>query len=650
MQVETTEYKKTYTCNGTGPYPITFAITTDDDGNATNIEAAILDPDGVQSSPLTLASGDLDTTGLNAYTTDSYDSNYEITIYRKMPFTVDYDIDEGGVLGAENLEDEIGTIYMHLQELDEKDARALQISVTDTERDMTLPIEATRANMVLGFDADGKPVASASSAGITVGSEMEDVVSAATLEEAIARMRGGRIDADATLTQFYGAWLNSSGQLSHTPRLAPGLDDIVEYEDFSLITTASEVKICWLTATTFVMIYNASGTYCVHGTLDDNGVPSWGTPLSLAVTTNDFRIKRLSDTHTIVVHDGATTSWIGVVVYVSSGTTLAKGTNETIDTGCTGSVIDMDFDILDSTHFVCVYSLFSSTYYAYGNIVEISGETLTAATPKSMESLGADDLTGMSCAALASDKFTYCYEDTGDNLIYVAAGTVSGTTITDGARVSYDATMTDVGDWPHICKAGTDKALLVAHDETADYHRATMITYSGTTPTVGNHTYLPLDADQDYGLLLQVNSQYAIFIALKNTELFSQVAFIDISGTDPFCVKTERIKYGGALDMGGAIDNNGERLFLVSRYYQRGQPYEPYFYVGAFKTEGFAGITLEAADPCLVQRDGVLGGQIGIVAGTKYWVGAGGAITTANWGWERFLGVGISTSEILITR
>jgi hypothetical protein len=188
MQVETTEYKKSYTCNGTGPYPITFTITTDDDGNATNVEAVILDADGVQGDPLTLDSGDIDTTGLNVYTNDSYDNTNTIVIYRKMPFTVSYDIDEGGSIGAEALEDEIGTIYMHMQELDEKNDRAMQIGLSDDDLDMTLPNAAERAGKYLAFNAESLPIAADGTPDVPCTAALATVLDDETIADALTTM------------------------------------------------------------------------------------------------------------------------------------------------------------------------------------------------------------------------------------------------------------------------------------------------------------------------------------------------------------------------------------------------------------------------------------------------------------------------------
>lgn len=156
--VSSTTKKVTYTCNGTGPYPITFTTSLDVDGNCENLEAIITDSDGVETT-LTMDSGDLTATLLNCYTADSYDNTNTITIYRKMPYTQTTDLIRGGSLSLEALEDMFDEIYMHLQELDEKNDRAMQTAIADSDVDQTIPNEADRAGKFCAWNDDGEVIA-----------------------------------------------------------------------------------------------------------------------------------------------------------------------------------------------------------------------------------------------------------------------------------------------------------------------------------------------------------------------------------------------------------------------------------------------------------------------------------------------------------
>ncbi len=83
------------------------------------------------------------------------DDQTYLTIMRDLAITQGTDLRNGDVIDAEVLEDTLDKIIMQMQQLNEKISRAVLSSVSDTE-EITIPEAASRANMLLGFDEDGK--------------------------------------------------------------------------------------------------------------------------------------------------------------------------------------------------------------------------------------------------------------------------------------------------------------------------------------------------------------------------------------------------------------------------------------------------------------------------------------------------------------
>jgi hypothetical protein len=157
--VESATFRNQFTCNGTGPYPITLGVGLDGTGNAENIAAKITNAStGAWVADLTLSSG-LTTTGMNAYTTSSYDSNYEITLYHSMTFTQLRDLAQEGTVTLETLEDIIDGIYRHLIQLKDATDRSPAYPEYDEDLSMVMPIATERASKILGFNAEGEPIA-----------------------------------------------------------------------------------------------------------------------------------------------------------------------------------------------------------------------------------------------------------------------------------------------------------------------------------------------------------------------------------------------------------------------------------------------------------------------------------------------------------
>lgn len=82
-----------------------------------------------------------------------------ITLWRAMPFTMDEAFATGTEIRAAALNGAFGRLTMMVQQVADETANAVRASITDLERDLTLPTVAERAGRYLSFDADGRPEA-----------------------------------------------------------------------------------------------------------------------------------------------------------------------------------------------------------------------------------------------------------------------------------------------------------------------------------------------------------------------------------------------------------------------------------------------------------------------------------------------------------
>jgi hypothetical protein len=159
IPITANERKAQFTGNtGLGPFAFTFNVLVEGDigvvKNTTVLTASsdytvILNSDGTGSITLT-DSGN----GTALVASDV------LTIVGDRPLARTSDYVQGGNLFAEALNEDLDSIVIMLQQLDEKVSRALQVDVGDTTSSLTLPLPDIRKGRLLGFNSStGEPEA-----------------------------------------------------------------------------------------------------------------------------------------------------------------------------------------------------------------------------------------------------------------------------------------------------------------------------------------------------------------------------------------------------------------------------------------------------------------------------------------------------------
>jgi len=147
-----------------------------------------------------------------------------VTLLRNVPIERTSDFQESGEFRAKVINDELDREIAMIQQVDDKVARSLRLSQTDSADNLELPEKAARAGALLGFDAEGDPIATAgSSGGVTVSTFMEGVLDDTTA--AAARATLGALGGDTSATLGVGFLTASHDLGSLTTDLTPAVAD-----------------------------------------------------------------------------------------------------------------------------------------------------------------------------------------------------------------------------------------------------------------------------------------------------------------------------------------------------------------------------------------------------------------------------------------
>lgn len=104
-----------------------------------------------------------------------------VTILRKLKIERLVDFQVGGAFRAKEINDQLDRQIAMIQQVASETDRALTLAPTDAAGSAVLPDAAARANALLGFDADGAPIAAGGGSGdVAISADMTPVVQAAS--------------------------------------------------------------------------------------------------------------------------------------------------------------------------------------------------------------------------------------------------------------------------------------------------------------------------------------------------------------------------------------------------------------------------------------------------------------------------------------
>lgn len=194
-------------------FPFTFVIPTENDLVVTLVSL-------VDGSEMVLSSTQYSVTGIGdvaggevtyPLSGSPIDSTYSLVIEREVPYTQAVDLTNQDGFYPDVLESGLDQIVYQVQQLADQLGRSLQVSIADSAPG-TIPNASARANMVLGFDANGNPTAVAGLDGaVPVSVFMQSILLAANLAAAQAAL--GITSEPAGVMKAYGGAAAPTGYL-----------------------------------------------------------------------------------------------------------------------------------------------------------------------------------------------------------------------------------------------------------------------------------------------------------------------------------------------------------------------------------------------------------------------------------------------------
>lgn len=234
---------------------------------------------------------------------------------------------------------------------------------------------------------------------------------------------------------------------------------------------------------------------------------------------------------------------IKAVVLTVSGTTVTVGTSAAIETtgslaiGCACAKLNTDKGII-------FYRKDSDTF-TYGQVLTVSGTTITTNTASAAKSAAAGTGSFSACDLKGTDSGIVCYQVASNNNFYARCYTVSGTTITYNTENSLFTSSTSQQFHQKIKPISSTKLLLAYEDQGTPVTakcRSIAITSAGATLTASSALQLSAANITRYFGMHIINNTYAL-VGSMDTTTGATLYFLNISGTTPTSISSQGISF-----------------------------------------------------------------------------------------------------------
>lgn len=342
MTISSEVSRNDYVGNGaTSVYPYTFRIIASSDllvtwADTAGVETILtLDVDYTVSGVGSGGGGNVTLTGGNLT------SGYALTIRRVRPLTQETDVRNQGAFYPETHEDAFDHQIMVSQQLDDSMERALKLPETEagTSASTTIPGADSRANMVLGFDASGNPVAVSNvpTSGVSASAFMQTLLDDADAATARTTLVADNLKGTTAARPAFG---NAGRLYINTTSNTIQRDSGTAWEEAgtlipsgtAMVFYQASAPIGWTAVAVndkFLRVVTAGGTGGTTG-----GTVAASTSLAHSHTVNSHTHTGPSHTHTISASGTHTHSVSGDV---SAGSGSVSGAGSSIITGTAAS-------------------------------------------------------------------------------------------------------------------------------------------------------------------------------------------------------------------------------------------------------------------------------------------------------------------------
>jgi hypothetical protein len=235
-------------------------------------------------------------------------------------------------------------------------------------------------------------------------------------------------------THFVVAYTDAGNNYYGTAMIGTVTGTAISYGSgyvFSAVFGTSNTSVSLLDSTHFVVAYNAnSNGSAVIGTISGTAISYGSTYVFNAAAISYTSVSVLNSTHFVVAYrDDGNSNYGTAIVGTVSGTAISYGSEYVFNTANSNYT---SVSLLDSTHFVVVYTDEGNGSYGTAIIGTVSG---TAISYGSEYVFNAATTINTSVSLLDSTHFVVAYRDSGNSNYGTAiVGTVSGSVISYGSE------------------------------------------------------------------------------------------------------------------------------------------------------------------------------------------------------------------------
>jgi DNA-binding CsgD family transcriptional regulator len=306
----------------------------------------------------------------------------------------------------------------------------------------------------------------------------------------------------------------------------PSLGDDVVFESAS----TTNVSVASLSSTQAIVCYtdtgNSSyGTACILNVSVSTITP--GTPVVFeSASTSNISVTKLSSTQAIVCYqDGGNSNFGTACILDVSGSTITPATPVVFNNN--GTTTYNSVTTLSSTQAIVCYRDVGNSNFGTACILDVSGSTITPATPVVYES---SNVLSTSVTTLSSTQALLCYQNGGNGSFGTARILdVSASTITPGTPVVFESAGTiNIS----VTTLSSTQAIVCYTDiGNSSYGTACILDIAGSTITPGTPVVFESASTTNVSVASLSSTQAIVCYTDNGNSSFGTARILDVSGS-----------------------------------------------------------------------------------------------------------------------
>jgi len=269
---------------------------------------------------------------------------------------------------------------------------------------------------------------------------------------------------------------------------------------------------------------NNRGTACILDIVGSTITPAIPVVFESGNTTG-ISVTTISSTQAIVCYRDAGNSSLGTACILDiSGSTITPATPVVFNSATSESI---SVTTLSSTQAIVCYQDGGNSSYGTACILDISGSTITPATPVVFNSASTSST---SVTTLNGTQALVCYRDTGNNQFGTACILdISGSTITPTTPVVFESAATSITS---VTTLSSSQAIVCYRDGgNSNFGTACILDISGSTITPGTPVVFNFAASTQISVTTLSSSRVLVCYQDGGNSSFGTACILDISGS-----------------------------------------------------------------------------------------------------------------------